>query len=457
MFMKSFVKMTGVRHAVHLLLILSCNLALALPVSQETARDVALNWHAGMTIIDGNPAATGIDLSRSWETDGIADFYLFSFEPAGFVIVSGDDATIPVIGYSHTSRAEGTDYSPALGEYFDAIQAQLEQIRTAAINNSATLPLWQDILNGIIPTRNREREVAPLLSATWHQGCGWNDDCPEDSEGPCERVWAGCVATAMCQIMKYWAHPEQGEGTHRYNHPDYGLLEADFGATTYDWNRMHPGDPTAETAELLFHFGVAVEMDYGPDGSGVTLSPDDNSTLDALSEFFRYDSSASYVEKENFSDREWNALMETQLDADRPVFFVGYNGYSGHAFVLDGYDRIAHFHVNWGWGGNFNGYFYLNDLTPGTADYSDNQCAIVDIFPAVANTPVIDLAIAIDDNDVVLEWSAVTGAIEYNIYRLDEPHDPEGTLVGTTRIAVYRFADELLWHPGGFYVVRVEY
>ena len=448
--MRIFVKLL-------LLLILSCNLVLALPVSRETAREIALNWHAGMITSDGNPATTGTDLMRTWVTEGDVDFYLFSFEPTGFIIVSGDDATIPVIGYSNISRATWTNCSPAVAEYFDAIQAQLQQIRAIAINNRATLPLWQDILDGNIPASDREREVAPLLSAMWHQGCDWNDDCPEDEEGPCGRVWAGCVATAMCQIMKYWAHPEQGEGTHRYDHPNYGLLEADFGATTYDWNRMYSSHPTADTAELLFHFGVAVEMDYGPDGSGTTLSPEDNRTLDALSGFFRYDSSASYVEKENFSDSEWDAIMVTQLDAGKPVFFVGYNGYNGHAFVLDGYDRITHFHINWGWGGNFSGYFYLNDLTPGTADYGENQCAIIDIFPAVVNTPVTDLAITIDGNDVVLAWSDVAEAIEYNIYRLDVPYDPVGTLVGTTGGMDYTFADELLLHADGFYVVRVVY
>ena len=71
--------------------------------------------------------------------------------------------------------------------------------------------------------------------------------------------------------------------------------------------------------------------------------------------------------------------------------------------------------------------------------------------------PVDDLVITVEGNDVALEWSAVTGAVEYNIYRLDGLYDPAGTLVGTTAGTDYTLVDELLAHAEGFYVARVVY
>ncbi|MBL7033262.1 MAG: C10 family peptidase [Candidatus Delongbacteria bacterium] len=538
------------------LLVLACNPAgnpvLAVPVSPETAATVAFNWYTGMASDNDRTSSPGVQLLRIFTTGQATDCYLFSCEPAGFVVVSGDDATIPVIGYSATSPVTGEIEHPAVRDYFDAIQAQMRQLRRLESDANPASPGWQIILKGEIPAGERDREVQPLLQSTWHQGCGWNDRCPEDSEGPCGRVWAGCVATAMGQIMKYWAHPEYGEGSHSYEHPVYGLQTANFGVTCYDWNQIPHRTPTLETAQLLYHCGVAVNMDYGPDGSGATVGYTDNSALHAFSDYFRYDSSASYVLKADFTARDWDMMMRGQLDVGRPVLYVGHHGYSGHAFILDGYDSVDYFHINWGWAGNFDGYFYLNDLTPGSGNYTENQSAIIDLFPAAVNTPPVvgdipdqiitagqnflpinlddyveddltppnriiwsceggvelqieitnrvvtispptdawtgsetiifratdegnlrdegqasftvtpdfsvnDLMITINGTDLLLEWSSVTDALEYKVYRLTGPFDLPGALVGTTFNTTYEFTDELSGSASGFYIVRVVY
>ena len=57
----------------------------------------------------------------------------------------------------------------------------------------------------------------------------------------------------------------------------------------------------------------------------------------------------------------------------------------GHAFVCDGYKSTLSgykFHFNWGWLGQGNGYFTLDDLTPGAGNFSFNQMAIFNIQPS---------------------------------------------------------------------------
>lgn len=48
---------------------------------------------------------------------------------------------------------------------------------------------------------------------------------------------------------------------------------------------------------------------------------------------------------------------------ERPVLYAGGDADS-HAFVVDGYSLNDYFHVNWGWGGNCDGYYLLSYLHP---------------------------------------------------------------------------------------------
>ncbi len=360
-------------------------IAQAAPVNQSTATTVALNWFTHQAPAAMNPAEIGISGIRTFKSDEAVDCYIFTFEPTGFVIVSGDDATIPVIGYSCESPVTEEIDNPAVQDFFDSVQEQLQWVRSEEIDNRATLPFWREILDNELPPLDRDRDVSPLLATTWDQGCGYNADCPIDNSGPCNHVWAGCVATAMGQVMKYWAHPAQGEGTHGYTHPDYGYQYADFGATTYNWASMPNTYGEADIAELLYHLGVSVDMDYAPDGSGAYTSD----VVYALENYFNYNSAASYVQKSYYSNSTWENMMRGQLDDGRPMVYRG-QGTGGHAFVLDGYQGTSYFHFNWGWSGSYNGYFYLNDLTPASYSFTSYQAAIINVFPNATNTaPVV--------------------------------------------------------------------
>ncbi len=207
--------------------------------------------------------------------------------------------------------------------------------------------------------------------------------CPEDFDGPCERTYAGCVATAMAQVMFYYKYPLQGTGSHSYNDYPYGYQSANFGNTTYSWNSMENqimGYNNPAIAELLYHCGVSVNMNYGPDGSSASSSY----VVSALINYFNYSPSIDLVHRDSYTDSEWKNILIENLDNKIPLYYDGYDEdqWVGHAFVCDGYQNEDYFHFNWGWSGYYNGYFYLDNLNVGGSNFSSWQGAIIYIYPA---------------------------------------------------------------------------
>ena len=193
----------------------------------------------------------------------------------------------------------------------------------------------------------------------------------------------------MAQVMKYWSNPINGTGSHDYNHYIYGNLSADFGATTYDWANMPHSISSSNTpiATLMYHCGVAVDMNYGTSSSGATLDGYDGA-CNAFKNYFKYDTSAYYAEKYQYEDSIWRNMILDELGNGRPIIYGGWGDFSGHAWNLDGYEVVGdlyHYHMNWGWGGSYNGYYYLDDLTPGSHNYHSGQEAIFNLYPYAAN------------------------------------------------------------------------
>ena len=440
-------------------LVLTVIQVVAAPVSEEVARITAVNWYSYHAPADINSDVITIDKLKTLVTGPQVDCYIFSFLPSGFVIVSGNDATIPVIGYSHDFPVQNVITNPAVREFFDSVQEQLQWVRSENIDNDATLPLWREILDSTMSSNDRDRDVEPLLTTTWNQGCGYNADCPVDYSGPCDHVWAGCVATAMAQVMKYWEHPAQGIGSHGYTHPDYGYQYADFSVATYDWASMPVNYGEEDIAELLYHCGVALEMNYGPNGSGAyTGTYGYPNVVSVLEDYFDYQLVVDYLYKSDYSNIVWSSMLREQLDAGQPLVYRG-QGSGGHAFVCDGYQGSDYFHFNWGWSGSYNGYFYLDDLTPGGYEFTIDQGGLFDILPnePMIPDPVDDLAITLLGDTVLLTWSAVEGAEAYNVYRLNGAYGILEVLLGTTGTTSFPLIGELQEHEVAFYVVSVVY
>ena len=237
--------------------------------------------------------------------------------------------------------------------------------------------------------------VAPLINTTWDQGQYYNDDCPADASavaGCAGHVPTGCVATCVAQVMKFWNWPAQGTGNNSYATTSYGTLSANFAATTYNWASMPNSVVSTNTAvaTLMFDLGVALNMQYGPSESGSYVtsagSPITNCAQYALGTYFNY--AVQGAERSSYSDAAWLSLIENELTAGRPVVYDGDGTAGGHCFVADGFDASNNFHINWGWSGMDDGYYYMNALNPpslgtggGAGGFNANQEALIGVQP----------------------------------------------------------------------------
>jgi len=409
--------MTTTMRTATLIGLATAGLLQAAPVDAGTAGDLAVEWLAAKTGqavqlagVAGRPAAAPA-------------LWIARFEPAGFVVVAADDAARPVVGWSDREPAPAAIGNPALAAWLDGAAAQVEAARAAGLDNAATRPEWDRVLAGAVEAA-RDVVVEPLLSSRWDQGAGWNQFCPADAAGPGGHVWAGCVATSMVQVMKYWNQPRAGEGSHGYT-SDYGWLWVDFSAAEYDYEAMSDSSPSVEAAELMYHAGVAVDMGYSPDGSGAWVGWGNPSAYTAMREHFGYVEDCEFIERNGMSNAQWRQRMIDEVSAARPVIYRGY-GTGGHAFNLDGYRDDDYFHFNWGWSGAYNGWFLLSTLTPGGNDFSEGQGAIVGLEPLVWQRPPapvapLEAALDVPCEPAVFIWEAAEGAQSYDFQIDDDP------------------------------------
>ena len=214
------------------------------------------------------------------------------------------------------------------------------------------------------------QSVGPLLFTRWNQGCNYNAQCPNDAAGPCARVYTGCGATGFAQILRYHAWPPVGTSSNTYSLPAYGSLSANFSVTNYPWLLMpnYLSGPSANVAQLMFHSGVALSMMYGPSGSGSYFS----SQSYALKHYFRYALDMKNEMKFAYSDSAWKEMLKAEMLAFRPVSYYGTGPSGGHLWVVDGYRNSPseQFHMNWGWGGLYDGWYDLLAMNPGGAHYT---------------------------------------------------------------------------------------
>ena len=371
------------------------------PIDETTAKQLAQSfWNDNntMAVRDGKVFKKKMDDARFVNVAaqyGYSEFFIFNNTAGkGYVIMAADDCVTPILGYSYENNFDDGELPPNFKAWLDGYA---EQIRAAvAIKAQATAEIrsdWECLRQSKPLPIKSEKAVSPLVQTKWNQAPYYNAQCPYDDNANVRTV-TGCVATAMAQIMKYWSYPMHGLGNHSYvpsSHPEYGTLYVDFSAVNYQWSNM-PNSVTSDNsavATLMYHCGVSVDMMYGiptaPDYGSAAYIIDYGSGRAcaeiAFKTYFDYKSTLHGVKKNDYSDSQWIALLKTELDNARPMLYGGFSSSGGHAFVCDGYDNNNYFHFNWGWGGTYNDYFYINSLNPGSYNYSQNQQAIIGIEP----------------------------------------------------------------------------
>ena len=308
-----------------------------------------------------------------------APFYVFNLGGnGGFVIASGDDRAFPILAYSDKGRLATDSLPENVSYWLNFYKAQIKALKSSEDASPR-------------PRRAPSTVVQPLLTSRWNQGPPYYLACPIHSSG--QRCLTGCVATAMAQVMYH----HRKNSTHQvmedipgYEDPRHIMEPMEYvpKGAVIDWDNMidayvenYSEEQAMAVANLMLYCGTSVRMMYGPYESAA-YSDD---VPEALIKYFDYDDGATYENRQNFTDAEWENKIYNELAGGKPVFYSGYNdsSYSGHAFVIDGCDAEGLVHVNWGWGGRDDGYFVLTSSYKEVLDgYSENQEAV---FGAVPN------------------------------------------------------------------------
>lgn len=356
----------------------------ASPVESTTAKNIAITfWNQSSCAAKSGSVH---DMQQVTSSTDFSHLYVFT-HTHGFVIVAGDDCARPILGFSDESSFNASHIPDVvyqwLKSYDDQIEMAVNQNFTATAEVAAE---WSALRAGQVPSMKGTRTVQPLVTAKWGQGSPYNALCPE-------HLRVGCVAVAMGEIMHFWKYPVQGTGSHSYSDGTHSCA-ADFGNTTYNWNNMPNtcSGSNNDVATLLYHCGVAVEMEYA---QSVSLAYVLNSSAhpynaeNALKTFFGYSQSAHGEYRSDYDKATWMEMLKTDLDAGHPLIYNGYNASNsgGHCFVCDGYNAENYFHFNWGQNGAYDGYFEIDAMTPiSSQNFSYNQGAIFSLFPAGTNT-----------------------------------------------------------------------
>ena len=302
-------------------------------------------------------------------------YYVFNAENnGGFVVIAGNDLMPEVLGHAdhgHLDLSKAPDNVKWLFDYYAEVAKSLKNV-TANSTMAKRIAARRT-------TAAERSALAPLMTTKWNQDGIYQQYCPQIGE---QKALTGCVATAMAQVVNYFQWPlnvvRESVG-YTSNKDDKTKPQIDLEtlpARKFNWFNMSDDD----IAWLMRYCGQSVLMDYNTDESTAYAT----SIPGALISVFNFSKATDLVEREEFTDEEWEQVLYHEIELGRPVIYSGYKDQSGHTFVLHGY-KDGEFYINWGWGGTLDGYFKLTALTPGTSDFTERQNAVVGVQPASNN------------------------------------------------------------------------
>lgn len=368
------------------------------PVTQQQALRIAQKYFSSQGITMTQAARAKVFKAPSTSQSTTSSYYIFNAgDSRGFAIVSGDDRTVPILGFI-TNGDYDADKAPAnfkawLNSYAKAIEYlqnnNIKIVKAAAKEDTKTT-------------------ISPMLTTTWDQTDPYNAACPDFfSFG---KSVTGCVATAMAQLLYYHAQHSPSSIVNatqaeipayscKTNWSGYGKINVSAvpKGSIIDWGNMINSYSSTYTdaqkkaiANLMFYCGASVNMNYANaenGGSGAT----DTNVPPALIKYFGFDPSTVCVSPTQYTTADWIDAVYNELANGRPVIYSGQSDEKlGHEFIVDGYEGNNYFHVNWGWSGYCNGKFLLNVLAPesggtGAGDigkgYNNDQTAVFNAAP----------------------------------------------------------------------------
>lgn len=361
---------------------------------QKEARSFALAWLQGRQALHTIAACHEIIDDR-----GMVLSYCFPLLPEGFLVTTANRSLPPLLAYSFNSTApdkQGHE-SPLADMIRTDVSARLEYLGSctdAYIQNNRHA--WAYPSAGAFQSRAFQQwppdgstSTGGWLETNWKQSYPCNIFCPLDPVTG-ERSLAGCPSVALAMIIDYQKNlngtvfNDNDDYFHSYASRQYWIdddYEAidflsfpqinkyfDSIALKYDGYELLNEE---EIATLIWACGIAARQVYTSNGSG-TFGVDQ--AYAAYQRFGYMDAALLYE-----SDTSLFTRMKYNMMDGIPAHYavLSNTGSGGHNVVVDGYNTENYYHVNFGWGGNYNAWYLLPQELPYNLTITEG--AIVDI------------------------------------------------------------------------------
>ncbi len=219
--------------------------------------------------------------------------------------------------------------------------------------------------------RVQGQAVAPLLASVRDQFEPYNRSTPyytySDGTVSETRCATGCVAVSIEQVLTYYQYPDVLLDTlHGWSTENYSVEDVLPGTPIcwenilMDYRSGYNDEQAQAISDLSLYCGMAAHMNWGVKSSGANLYR----AVELLKRAFGY-KTVVFVQRAFYSNPAWNRMLRSELQQGRPVCYTGHNiDLAGHAFNIDGVDAEGYYHVNWGYDGQYDGYFDLDFLNP---------------------------------------------------------------------------------------------
>lgn len=308
------------------------------------------------------------------DTIGMADDDIYIVgNTDGCILTPAYDGAQPIIG----TWQDGDEMPPAMNMWLQQYAEELgwmERVGYSIPPKAVAQPPAK------APAKPRV-SIPTMLETKWSQKAPFNDMCIFEGK----RCVTGCNAAAGAQVLFHWREYHRGcKPTDPYITSTNGYaVDALPAIVTFDYKNLVKSPKTdAEkkaVAELMAYLGRLMHSNYTPTATGAYTHKLANHLCDT---FKMGDTTAIWASK--LGESGFEAKIYEEISNRRPVIIGGdMASGGGHAFVADGYDASKDlYHINWGWGGSYNGWFAMSALNP-TAKYAFNskKVAVIGIQP----------------------------------------------------------------------------
>ncbi|MBR6937148.1 MAG: C10 family peptidase [Prevotella sp.] len=339
------------RFALFFSLFMLCLVVKANPVSRSQALKEAKSFLATKGVeMNTSEAAYRAPRKANAQESESSYYYIFNVgNDEGFVIVSGDDRTEQILGYSDSGSFDEENMPEPLKEWLDGYAKEMESIIEVDANEYESLS----------PRRAQEKtkkSIAPLTTSKWGTGVPYFLKTPivNGKHCPC-----GCGPIAVAQYLYYYKNYNYQQTTHQFD----STIPLN---TKFNWNLMldeyvfnnYSNAQRDAIANFMYYVGCTMGASYSRSGTTASIG----AQLTALRDYFGYNANMTFIDRPYYSNEDWDYLIYNELLNKRPVLYNAFSDNSGHTFIVDGYDNNGLFHINWGWKGYYNGFFRLSVL-----------------------------------------------------------------------------------------------